>query len=893
MTTQPPAPGYRPVFHMPVIGPPPTGDDPTTFYNEVSLATTVEVTAADHQGLLIKLSNADYSQLFAMSGGLVRFVPAGHPLPTSEGETAQGSGALVLETWIDDVNKLKSALPPGVPAMTYVLYLNVKPEAVLTGLRPHVQVLKDSVLKLAWNQPIDPPGRAELETNFLDRLLLGETTVFVPGGTLIGEAAKMTTDTASDRVFVFRFTDSAGNDLSPVLHLRGMEGYGGPQWHDHPLIKALSNIPVPVNIYLRFEVWNETSHAYEPLPAGVAVELKDQDSEFDVEGDLLITELTDAQGGVHFSTSLEQLDALDPDDAETDLYFLVRTAGLTHAGHTLPEKWSTKGWKATDGSPGYYENFTGSQIGAAAAPLVFRIGFDFHVRFSYEDRSRTGTVTVNNNSTTVNGAKTNWKPYLVGTSLKVLGDPTAYNIVGINQSAQTMTLSRPYAGGSGGKRSYRVCVNVLDGIPVTLMVNGAPRRFLKTNQSGEVSGVVFNIEGEDTIHFIPSYEIEDPGIQLPRAEVVGWSTFHTDAEDLRLPDNQLTSLRTPGGPYSFCYSDPDRCAAFYILKLLKELSTFLFYMTRGNWTGVPDLRFFLKTIVNHSHSWPVKQVKITSIDHFDRATIIHEISHQVMWKEVNFSTLGIAYEGTLGELELKHRLNLLFTPEHALIEGWPAFMEAVFEGAATPPYSVQTLVDKDGNHPPLGPPPNDIGESVEGAFANGLWGIFANHVHNAHVLESADGDVTTTSNWIQSTSVQQRFIDMIWNPLKDLRPLLNPDSTRMLNAISLRNPEVWHVLRAELQAHNMSIKEPGITSISPSGGPQTGGQSIFIFGTDFVQGMTVKIGGRPATNVFVGNSAFLTAVTPAGTAGPADVVITLINPQAGSFTLPQGYVYLD
>jgi hypothetical protein len=267
-----------------------------------------------------------------------------------------------------------------------------------------------------------------------------------------------------------------------------------------------------------------------------------------------------------------------------------------------------------------------------------------------------------------------------------------------------------------------------------------------------------------------------------------------------------------------------------------------------------------------------------------------------MWKEVNSSTLGIAYQGTLGDLFLNHKHELLANSEHALIEGWAAFMEAVFEGVSIPPpYWVVTLVDIFGTQYSLGPPPPDNrGERVEGAFANGLWAVFENHVHSgitssAHVQESSDGDVTTTASWIQNPTVQQRFMDMIWNPLKDLRSLATPSSTDMLQAIKSRNLARWPALQAELQPFNMAMAAPGITSISPSGGPTAGGQITTITGTEFVAGMTVKIGGKQATNVAVITSNSLTALTPSSVA--AGAVDVLVETMAGANVLPQGYNY--
>ena len=79
-----------------------------------------------------------------------------------------------------------------------------------------------------------------------------------------------------------------------------------------------------------------------------------------------------------------------------------------------------------------------------------------------------------------------------------------------------------------------------------------------------------------------------------------------------------------------------------------------------------------------------------------------------------------------------------------------------------------------------------------------------------------------------------------------------------------------------------------VTGISPGSGPTTGGQTVTINGDGFGDDTTVTFDGVPATNVVVAaDGASLTAVTPAGTAGPATVVVTS---GGSSGTLPYTYV---
>ena len=65
-----------------------------------------------------------------------------------------------------------------------------------------------------------------------------------------------------------------------------------------------------------------------------------------------------------------------------------------------------------------------------------------------------------------------------------------------------------------------------------------------------------------------------------------------------------------------------------------------------------------------------------------------------------------------------------------------------------------------------------------------------------------------------------------------------------------------------------------ITSVSPDNGSYSGGTAITITGTLLNGAISVKVGGVPATTVVAVNSTTVTAVTPAGSVGPATVEVT-------------------
>jgi len=87
-------------------------------------------------------------------------------------------------------------------------------------------------------------------------------------------------------------------------------------------------------------------------------------------------------------------------------------------------------------------------------------------------------------------------------------------------------------------------------------------------------------------------------------------------------------------------------------------------------------------------------------------------------------------------------------------------------------------------------------------------------------------------------------------------------------------------------------KAPVLLSLSPNSGPDTGGTPITLTGENFnvKKGATVTVGGKDATNVTVQSKTTITAVTPPGTAGPADVVVK--TPQVEQASEPKTFTYI-
>ena len=72
------------------------------------------------------------------------------------------------------------------------------------------------------------------------------------------------------------------------------------------------------------------------------------------------------------------------------------------------------------------------------------------------------------------------------------------------------------------------------------------------------------------------------------------------------------------------------------------------------------------------------------------------------------------------------------------------------------------------------------------------------------------------------------------------------------------------------------VPAPGVASIAPTAGPETGGTSVTITGTNFTGATAVRFGASPATSFTVDSATQITAEAPSGT-GPVDVTVSTVG----------------
>jgi len=501
--------------------------------------------------------------------------------------------------------------------------------------------------------------------------------------------------------------------------------------------------------WVRFEYYDLKTNNFRPLPEGQTICLMDSDTLYDSR---IGTEKTGADGIARFC--IEDLE----DILECDIYFMAYPDKVHNGIENLPEEWATKGWVAVDGRPGFYPDYKGSHLGTWDDPLVFRIGLDIHIRFTYEDKSH-----------------------------------------GIIPAAEKCS--------------------------VIVVAAGDEVAFWDTDEAGIVRGVIFP-EGGDTIFMRIPWRMTDRSINLPRVtvDIPTWNSNEKDSDCW--PDNDKTSIGAYGSEIDLHSraqldgEDSKRPIAFYLLKIMREWQSFFYHITNGLWKGIEGLEFNLTSISGTAYSLIIGSVNLPPYAHWKRDTIIHELTHQFVWKMADYSNSGIAWE-IFNQLHLDHAVDLFSNPEHALIEGFPEFIALIFEGASAlfstsrpdplapfaPPNDTVEDPSTDSGSSSITSHPNK-GESVEGAFAIGLYRIFQNHVvksmcvAKSYVPETS-GHGNPDSAWL--SGVADRFLKLIVEPLTALASEDNPTTTMMIEKIKAAAGPDWPAIRADLTVNYMAM----------------------------------------------------------------------------------------
>ncbi|MGD0080192.1 MAG: IPT/TIG domain-containing protein, partial [Methanoregula sp.] len=200
------------------------------------------------------------------------------------------------------------------------------------------------------------------------------------------------------------------------------------------------------------------------------------------------------------------------------------------------------------------------------------------------------------------------------------------------------------------------------------------------------------------------------------------------------------------------------------------------------------------------------------------------------------------------------------------------------------------------------------GQTIQGTLSwdnsINMWNITIADLQNrqSETIFSSDNPVTTTNlaafctleayNVNDNTDMpgSTTFYNMSFSDINNV-PVVFPWSTWVDSSAQQTLPGLNVLVNSQssvtLHTANGGL-QPTFASILPVNGTTAGGTVVTITGTGFTGATSVTFGGNAATSVMVVNSTAVTAVTPAGTAGAVNVIITT---PGGSATGTNAYTY--
>jgi hypothetical protein len=156
-------------------------------------------------------------------------------------------------------------------------------------------------------------------------------------------------------------------------------------------------------------------------------------------------------------------------------------------------------------------------------------------------------------------------------------------------------------------------------------------------------------------------------------------------------------------------------------------------------------------------------------------------------------------------------------------------------------------------------------------------------------IEDVGGNPVITMYYADGTQIGTAYTDT--NAAKIVQDTSQKVGVYATNSLNVTSTTGTHLTFFAIDDASAGSPPPTLTSIAPDEGTENGGTAVTLTGTDFVSGATVTIGGAACTSVTFVSSTSITAVTPAGTVGARDLVVT--NPDTQTDTLTGGFTYLS
>ncbi len=605
----------------------------------------------------------------------------------------------------------------------------------------------------------------------------------------------------------------------------------GARWDPHPLL-SLPAGPRHLEAYVKFKIWDKSASKFEDVPPGINVDLID-----DTTGDPIDSVPIGTSGIAHFNIA-----TLSPE--YPDIYFLVDTGSIPtpFAGHNqLPDDWSTKGWRSSDGKEfGYKKAFAASTFGTSVTPIEFEIGVRFHITVTVQDSASLGPINLLPNT------KLEFRARAPGQSTVVLqeevgatGAWTCFSFdVDPGSAIELRMKAENDSTGKGFPFLEKVFVDRRIILNEVLLQPIQPLSFTISSSTSGLSNV-----SNTSIGYVDS-SVKSHVIYLDRAY------------------------------------NKDLIAAFTFLKNLAEHNC-LWHHIVTPWDNYHDAKINLGAHLLGGLSLPNRIIHLVEDFERQREKQNHEFSHQSLYRLSGLTQWDIVKEYCFGGGVMSHWWTFLYNPINALLEGWAACFELMFGAFAFSLtktggsyginwiYKVSTaagmlpqpgsfmITDKHGNPylPGVLDGMQNWGESVEATFGGALYELFRDYVLPQGgpspplplIPPAFLGDITKHAHlaWLSDPgsaghAARERFKKVFVYPAQSLSAIAHPSTTDFIEGMRASAGNDWPVLCAKLQAFRMAF--PQVEAVTPN--KPSSGDNLTITGRHFIAGATVFIDGQ-------------------------------------------------